>query len=379
VDRRRRRLTLVRAEDAAAPGIASGRPLRFDLLNVALATAVAMLVIQAFHFIGLIQSVLFLMIFAVIVATAIEPIVVQLRALGLRRGYSVLVVFFFLVAAIVAFLFLMVEAVAAQLSSLATTLPQITTQLSDLARSLPAGPIRDAVVNGLGQAGTSTLGSAFSAIVSTGTLSGLAFATLGFLQTLFAVVTVLVIAYFWIAERLTIRRIVLHAVHPEHRERALEMWTNVESQLGAWARGQLVVMLIVGAMQGAGYAIFGVHFGLLLAVWAGLAEIIPMIGPYIGAAPAVLVALTQSPETALLVVGYTVVVNLVEANVLIPRIMEHAVGLSPLTVILALLIGGAIFGFVGALLAVPIAAAIQSVVVELVNPPKDATPVPPPV
>jgi predicted PurR-regulated permease PerM len=90
-----------------------------------------------------------------------------------------------------------------------------------------------------------------------------------------------------------------------------------------------------------------------------------MIGPYLGAIPAVLVALTQSPEKALLVVGYTVVVELIESNILVPRVMEHAVGLTPLTVILALLAGAAIYGFVGALLAVPIAAAIQVVLIEL--------------
>ena len=124
-------------------------------------------------------------------------------------------------------------------------------------------------------------------------------------------------------------------------------------------------MLVVGVIQGLGYTIFGVRFALLLAVWAALAEMIPMVGPYLGAAPAVLVALAQEPRLALFVVAYTVLVNLLEANVLIPRIMQHAVGLTPLTVILALLAGAATYGLVGVFLAVPIAAAIQTIILEL--------------
>jgi predicted PurR-regulated permease PerM len=341
------------------------RTIRFDLVNVALATAVVLLVDQAFRFLMVIQSVLILLIFAVILATAIEPIVLHLRSFGLRRGYSVLTIFIALVVAVVAFLFLVASTIGTQLALLIADLPRIVGQLNGLAASLPVGPLRAGVVSLLAQFSPTIESQGLSVLLTSGTLSGLAFATLSFVETIFAIVTVLVIAYFWIAERLMIRRLFVRAVAPERREQVLEIWQNVEDKLGAWARGQLTLMLIVGVIQGIGYTLFGIQFALLLAVWAGLAEVIPMIGPYLGAIPAVLVALTQSPEKALLVVGYTVVVELIESNILVPRVMEHAVGLTPLTVILALLAGAAIYGFVGALLAVPIAAAIQVVLIEL--------------
>lgn len=341
------------------------RPIRFDLVNVALATAVVLLVIQAFRFLEIIQSVLILFVFAVILATAIEPVVLQLRAFGLRRGYSVLTIYVVLVVAIVSILFLIASTIGTQLALLVADVPRIVDELNGLARSLPPGALRTSALALLTQITPSVERQDISALLSSGTLSGLAFATVSVLETVFAIVTVLVLAYFWISERLMIRRLFVRAVQPERREQVLEIWQNVESKLGAWARGVLVLMFIVGAIQGVGYVIFGIQFALLLAVWAGLAEMIPIVGPYLGAIPAILVALTESPEKALLVVAYTVVVELVEANVLVPRIMQHAVGLTPLTVILALLAGAAIYGFIGALLAVPIAAAIQAVLVEL--------------
>ena len=166
---------------------------------------------------------------------------------------------------------------------------------------------------------------------------------------------------------MTIRRLVLRSVHEEHRARALRIWQDVETKLGAWVRGQLLLMLIIGVAQGIGYAVLGLPFALLLAVFAGLAEAIPMVGPYLGTIPAVLIALAVSPQLALLLAGYTVVLHLVESNVLVPRIMEKAVGLTTLTVVLALLVGAALGGLIGALLAIPIAAAVQAAVVNLVE------------
>ena len=124
-------------------------------------------------------------------------------------------------------------------------------------------------------------------------------------------------------------------------------------------RGQLVLMLFIGVLAGVGYTIFGVKYALALGAFAALAELIPLVGPYIGGAPAVLIALTQNTTLALIVIVYIVVIQLVEGNVLVPRIMEKAVGVSPLTVIIGILIGSTLMGIGGALLAVPVTAAIQ--------------------
>jgi predicted PurR-regulated permease PerM len=112
-------------------------------------------------------------------------------------------------------------------------------------------------------------------------------------------------------------------------------------------------------MTGVVYSLLGVPGALLLALIAAITEAIPIIGPLLGAIPAVLVAATVSPELALIVAGLYVVIQFVEGNVLVPIVMRHAVGISPLLVLVSLLIGAAAGGFIGAFLAVPIAASLE--------------------
>ena len=346
--------------------------LRFDLVNVALATAVVVLTIQAFSFVNLIGHVLLLLVLAVLLATGIEPLVARLRKSGVARGPSVLGIYLVIVSLLVSFGFVASQAIGSQASSLTSDLPKLSRSLGDLAAGLPAGPIRDVATSAVDSLRPEQIGSLLSSVFTTGALSQLAFVTLTVFETIFAIFTVFVIAYFWLSERLLLRRLLVHSVGKEHRKRVLSIWEDVETKLGAWVRGQLLLMLIIGIVQGIGYMVLGLPFALLLAVFAGLAEAIPMVGPYLGTIPAILIALALSPHLALLLAGYTVVLHLVESNVLVPRIMEKAVGLTPLTVVLALLIGTALGGLVGALLAIPIAAAVQAAVANLMKASEEA-------
>jgi predicted PurR-regulated permease PerM len=121
-------------------------------------------------------------------------------------------------------------------------------------------------------------------------------------------------------------------------------------------------MVIMGVMAGIGFSVIGLPNPLLLALLAALGELIPMIGPLLGFAPAVVVALIVDPSLALIVVVYALVIQQIEGNVLVPRIMGHTVGVSPLTVVLGILIGSILYGLPGAFLAIPVAGAIQVIV-----------------
>ncbi len=127
-------------------------------------------------------------------------------------------------------------------------------------------------------------------------------------------------------------------------------------------------MVLMGTVAGAAlifYSIMGIPYAPVLAIIAGLMELIPVIGPWIAAVPTLLVAATLGFDKVIIVAIYSVVIQLVEANVLVPRIMKSSVGISPLTVIVALLAGEALGGIPGALLAVPLAGAIQVVIEDL--------------
>jgi predicted PurR-regulated permease PerM len=190
-----------------------------------------------------------------------------------------------------------------------------------------------------------------------------------------ALMTLLALVFFWLTERSRLQRYAL-AFLPAHRRGGIrDAWNEVETRLGLWVRGQLVLMAAIGVATGIAYSLLGLPAALLLALVAALTEVIPIVGPLIGAVPAVLVATTISPETVLLTIGIYVVLQLIEGNVLVPMIMRNTVGLSPFLVLVSLLVGGAVAGVLGAIVAVPIAAGITVVLERLQD--RDTVPIDP--
>ena len=171
-----------------------------------------------------------------------------------------------------------------------------------------------------------------------------------------ALLTLLTVVYFWLTEHARLQRYILAFVPRERRTRRHAAWNAAETRLGLWVRGELILMGAIGLGTSVAYTLLGVPAALLLGLFAALAEAIPIVGPLIGAIPAVLVAATVSPQLALVVAGVYLVLQLIEGNVLVPLVMRNTIGISPFLVILSVLIGGAAGGFAGALLAVPIAA-----------------------
>jgi predicted PurR-regulated permease PerM len=132
------------------------------------------------------------------------------------------------------------------------------------------------------------------------------------------------------------------------------MFQKVEVKLGAWLRGQLLLMLIVGLISLVGLNLLQINFSVSLAIIAGILEIIPIVGPIIATIPAVLVGVTQSGWHAVAVIILYIFIQQLEQSLFVPRVMKSAVGLDPLVVILAIMIGGRLGGTLGALLAIPV-------------------------
>jgi len=195
---------------------------------------------------------------------------------------------------------------------------------------------------------------------------GLLKITFGAVTGLFSLILVLAIAFYWLMEKSDIQATVARLVAPRHRERLVEVWDEIDSKLGAYVRGQLLDAFAVSVLTFAGLVVLGVHAPLPLAVIAGVTGLVPIVGATIGAVPAVLVGLSQSPQTALLVLGLYLLVQQIEGNIIAPRIMQQSVGVSPLSVLLAIVVGGSLMGIVGAMLAIPTAAALQVLLQRLV-------------
>jgi predicted PurR-regulated permease PerM len=143
------------------------------------------------------------------------------------------------------------------------------------------------------------------------------------------------------------------------------LWDEIESRIGGWTRGQLLLCLVIGVLSTAAYWLFGLNFWLALGLFAGITEIIPFLGPILGGGAAVMVALTESWQKAVAVLIFAIALQQLEGAFLVPRVMKNAVGMTPLTVILAVLIGGSLAGPLGAILAIPVGAASQVLVGEL--------------
>jgi predicted PurR-regulated permease PerM len=193
----------------------------------------------------------------------------------------------------------------------------------------------------------------------------------GFVGGIFGVVSMLLLTFYILVESQSIFNVFVRLFAPEKRQQVYAVSALAAEKISAWLGGQLLLGLIIGGLTAVGFAFMGVPYFFVLAVIAGVGEMIPMVGPLLAAIPAVLVALTVSPTLALGVALYSLVLQLLENNVLVPKVMGETVGLSAVTVIVSLFIGSELLGFVGALLAVPTAAIIQVLFEEVYPAEKD--------
>jgi len=138
------------------------------------------------------------------------------------------------------------------------------------------------------------------------------------------------------------------------RERVANVLAEVEINIGVWLRGQLILMISIGVLSYIGLRLVGVQFPLALAILSGVFEIVPIIGPVVSAIVAALVAVVDSPVRALLIVLVFAMIQQVEGNVLVPKIMAKVSGTSPIVILIAILIGTNLFGIVGAIAAIPV-------------------------
>ena len=311
-----------------------------------------------------IRAILLLLVLAVIFAAAIEPLVFRLRRAGLGRGQAILSVYIGLIAIIALTIYVVVPQMVDQVSAFDKAIPDIFANLRQQALEYDNSFISRTMYQSLWRIEHTYEDIRNSPEIGQDQALGLATSVVG---VLFTIVSMLVISYYWMTEKATIKRVVLGLFPFNRRARAHSIWDEIEYKIGGWTRGQLALMFIIGVCSGAAYYFIDIRFWLPLAIWAGLTEAIPFIGPFIGGGTAALVALASSPEKAIIVVIFAFLLQQLEGAFLVPRVMRNAVGMSPLTVILAVLIGAALSGPMGSLVAIPIGAAIQVLVSNLLR------------
>jgi predicted PurR-regulated permease PerM len=181
----------------------------------------------------------------------------------------------------------------------------------------------------------------------------------GFNGGIFGAVTILILSFYVLADSRQIVRAFVRMFPRSERSRVDDACIRVTTKVSAWLGGQLLLAGVISFTAAIGLWLLGVPYFYVLALIAGVGEMIPVVGPLLSAVPAVAVALSQSPKLALFVAVFFFFQQQFENHVLVPRIMSRQVGVSPVIVIVSLLIGGSLLGIVGAILAVPTAAVLQ--------------------
>ena len=296
-------------------------------------------------------DVLVLVFISLILAAALDPLVRYLSR-WLPRWAGVLVVFFTALIIFALAIYLLV--------------PPLISQTRDLVDSFASGRLKfDFQLFGQRIDSASLwerLGQNFDQLSSH--LETLLGATKSFLIGLGGVLTVIVLTLYILIDQKSLTQSVVNLVPEQSRVLVIRLAKEVGEKMGFWLRGQLALGLIIGVVSYIGLLIFGVHFALPLAVFAGVTELIPIIGPFLGAGAAILVALTQDWTTALLIGLWYLVIQQLEAHILVPQVMKRALGLSPVVIIIALLIGAKLYGLLGIILSIPVAAAVSVLVNE---------------
>ena len=346
----------------AMGNLPESRDIRITPMSFVLGAGVVLLVVFIAIIATRIVSVLVLLFLGILLAESIRPIANKLRTWKIPRGAAVMIVYFLLALVLTGLGLILVPPLVVQVREV----DDITLELADWARDEVPRLYQISVDFGFDDE-VRELGSDLTSTITQliGTLAVVPFQVLGFL---FGVVSVLVIGFFWMSATERLNRSVIALLPPKRATAVRNLAAELSQRAGGWVRGQVILMVFIGTVTFVGLFVLGVPYPLALATWASLMEIIPIIGPFLGAIPAVLVALIISPWLALATAILYVIVQQLENNILVPKVMERAVGLHPILVMVGVLAGGVLYGIVGIAIAVPLMAAMQVLIMRLLVP-----------
>lgn len=316
--------------------------------------AVGVGIVVALWVLAKVWQVLLILTVALILAGTLSPLVEWLEKHGAKRGIALLTVLLLLIFVLIGFGFLIIPAMVSEGQHLIKDAPQFQQRAADYVSRFPAladraDDIRNAQPNQflapLGGSALSYAQSAFELIAYT--------------------ITTIALAFYLIADRERVRGF-LYALIPRHYHvRTARLMLALETIVGGYMRGQALTSALIGGFTYVLLLVLHVPNALILAILAGFTDLIPYIGPVLATAAPVLFALSRGVPVAIIVLVALVLYEELESRLIIPRVYGKTLRLSPVAVTIALLAGGKLFGIIGALLALPIAAGIRATVEEL--------------
>lgn len=286
---------------------------------------------------------------AAVIAYMLNPIVTRFSHRKVPRTVSVLLLYSVFVCALIVLVLNLMPMVAKQMHELQEHLPQFTAKAQKTMHSLqhhdglPA-TIRTGIHNAMVHAEKRLSASITTFVAHIDNM----------LSTLFVLILVPFIAFYMLRDAHLWHTQSIALIPRTSRHALKQMLTEMDTQLGFYIRGQLIIALVVGTLVFLGYVWIGLPYALLLALCVAVFNVIPYMGPFLGAIPALFVASLESYSLVLLVLLTNGIVQILESNVLSPQIIGKTLHIHPLTVVFLLLVGGEIAGAWGLLFAVPL-------------------------
>lgn len=317
------------------------------ILRTLLFAALAVVLYELLH-------VVMVALTAVVIASAIEPGVTALEKHNIPRVLSVIAIYLAIFAGIALFIIFFLPPLVSDVSELITRAPDYIRSLqlesSFLAESIgtAADPLSLSEIISRLQA---------TSLENTEDIFGVVSSVFGGVLNFLLIVA---LSFYLSVQRNGVQKFLQLVVPTNHEAYVLDLWERTRVKIGQWLQGQFVLMLIVGLLAYIGLSLLSVPNAGLLAIIAGLLELIPVFGPIFSSIPAISLAfLSGGLNLALMTAGLYIIIQQIEGNILNPLVFDQVVGLSPVVVILSIVIGGQLAGFLGILLSIPLAAGLM--------------------
>ena len=325
----------------------------------------AIIVCLVFAFLYYIRDIVVIILTALVIASAIEPFIVGAVKHKIPRTLAVICIYLVLILGTGGVFYVFLPSIVSDISDFLTQVPNYINTIS--VWNPLAGGLGDAapVVKTLGITDAFSLKdflSGISAAVSTS--EGFFRLVSGFFGGALSFILIVVLSFYLAVQEDGVGKFLKMVLPLRHEEYVVGLWHRSQAKIGKWLQGQLVLGVLIGILVYLGLSIFQVRNALLLALVAAIMEIIPAFGPIISAIPAVLIAISDGGlSKGFLVIGLYVIIHQFENHLIYPLVIKKIVGIPPIMVILALIVGFKLAGVLGLLLSVPAAA----VLVELID------------
>ena len=319
-------------------------------------------VILALVFVYMVRDIILILFISFIVTSAITPWVDSLEERKVPRVVSVFGIYLVIFSIVSAIIVLIVPPITEQLGQLANNLPQYYNEASSWLSNMDTSSNALIGAQDILQKWTGGLTSGVSGI----------FSVLGsFFGTMVGILLALAITFYTTLQKDSMKKFIKSVTTVKYQPYAIQLMRRIQDKMGSWLSGQLALSLIVGVLAYIALSIMGVKYALILAIFVGITEVIPYVGPWIGAVPAVFLAFLQAPVLGLVAFIVFIVIQQLENSLIVPLVIKKAVGLNPIITIIAIAVGGKLAGVAGAIIAIPLAVVISIVLKDVIQFGKD--------